>query len=105
MNNESIAVTVQILGKDYRIACTVDERDGLLASAKYLEQTMRDIRTGGKVVGSERIAVMAALNIAHELLQKEQREQAKAEALKMRLQGLEERVKGAIAETPASVHI
>jgi len=96
MRVEPIAVTIQILGKDYRIACPEGERDGLLASAKYLENTMRDIRSGGKVVGSERIAVMAALNIAHELLLKEHEVQNKGNALKLRLQGLQERIEGAL---------
>ena len=99
MRVEPIAVTIQILGKDYRIACPEGERDGLLASAKYLENTMRDIRSGGKVVGSERIAVMAALNIAHELLLKEHEVQDKGNALKLRLQGLQERIEGALDNT------
>jgi cell division protein ZapA len=62
-------VTVRILDKDYQVACPADQEAELLVSAKYLDKQMRSIRESGKVVGLERIAVMAALNISHELLQ------------------------------------
>jgi len=60
-------ITVSILDKDYQIACPPDQQAELIDSAKYLDGQMRKIRGNGKVVGLERIAVMAALNIAHEL--------------------------------------
>ena len=62
------AVSISILGKDYLIACQEDEKPDLLSSASYLDKKMREIRDHGKVIGTDRIAVMAALNIAHELL-------------------------------------
>lgn len=62
------AVTITILGKEYLIACPDDERHDLISSADYLDKRMREIRDSGKVIGTDRIAVMAALNIAHELL-------------------------------------
>jgi cell division protein ZapA len=62
---------VQILDKDYLIACPEEERPGLHQSASYLDEKMREIRASGKIHGLERIAVMAALNIAHEFLQKD----------------------------------
>jgi len=61
-------VTVRILDKDYQVACPADQESELLVSAKYLDKQMRTIRESGKVIGLERIAVMAALNISHELL-------------------------------------
>lgn len=61
-------VTVRILEKDYQVACPEDQEAELLVSAKYLDKQMRGIRDSGKVIGLERIAVMAALNISHELL-------------------------------------
>jgi len=61
-------VTVKILDKDYQVACPADQEAELLVSAKYLDKQMRTIRDTGKVIGLERIAVMAALNISHELL-------------------------------------
>ena len=62
-------VVVKILGKDYQVACPPGQRDALIESAGYLDQQMAGIRKNGKVIGLERIAVMAALNISYELLQ------------------------------------
>ena len=62
-------VTVKILDKDYQVACPAEQEAELIVSAKYLDKQMRSIRSTGKVVGLERIAVMAALNISYELLQ------------------------------------
>ena len=61
--------TVKILDKEYQVACPEDQEAELIASAKYLDKQMRKIRDSGKVIGLERIAVMAALNISFELLQ------------------------------------
>lgn len=62
-------VTVHIVGKDYQIACPEGQESALKESAAYLHTKMSEIRRSGKVLGIERIAVMAALNISHELLQ------------------------------------
>jgi len=62
-------VSINILGKDYRIACQKDEQETLLRSAQELDQQMRTIRDSGSVIGADRIAVMAALNLTHELRQ------------------------------------
>ena len=59
---------ITILGRTYKVACAEGERDALLRTAAYLDAKMGEIRKAGKVSGTERIAVMAALNIAHELL-------------------------------------
>lgn len=61
-------VTVRILERDYQVACREDERDELLAAADYVDQRMKEVRTRGNVIGTDRVAVMAALNIAHDLL-------------------------------------
>ncbi|MFV0478001.1 MAG: cell division protein ZapA [Parahaliea sp.] len=61
-------VTVTILDKDYQVTCPQEQRSELVVSAKYLDKQMRAIRNSGRVIGGERIAVMAALNISHELL-------------------------------------
>ncbi len=63
------SVTVKILDKEYQVACPEEQEAQLLVSAKYLDKQMRSIRETGKVIGLERIAVMAALNISYELLQ------------------------------------
>jgi cell division protein ZapA len=62
-------VTVNILDKEYQVACPPERQSELAVSARYLDKQMRAIRDSGKVIGTERIAVMAALNISHELLQ------------------------------------
>lgn len=62
-------VVVKILGKDYQVACPPGQQEALQKSASYLNQQMTTIRQHGKVIGLERIAVMAALNISYELLQ------------------------------------
>lgn len=62
-------VTVSILGKEYIIACPENERQSLVEAASYLDRKMREIHSSGKVIGAERAAVMAALNISHELLE------------------------------------
>ena len=62
-------LTVHILDKEYVFACKEDEEQGLREAASYLDKSMKKIRSSGKVHGPDRIAVMAALNITHELLQ------------------------------------
>ncbi|HXZ52168.1 MAG TPA: cell division protein ZapA [Burkholderiales bacterium] len=61
-------IEVTLLGRSYRVACEDSEREALLQAVAYLDGKMNEIKAAGKVAGSERIAVMAALNIAHELL-------------------------------------
>jgi cell division protein ZapA len=68
MSKESAGIDVTILGRPFRIACTEDEKPALLKAVSYLDGKMREIRGSGKVIGVERIAIMAALNMAHELL-------------------------------------
>jgi cell division protein ZapA len=72
VSEDPIPVTVRILDKEYRVACQPDEQEGLIESARFLDQRMREIRQSGRVIGSDRIAVMAALNITYELLQARQ---------------------------------
>lgn len=61
-------IEVSILGRSYKVACEDGERDALMQAVEYLDTKMGEIKKGGKVNGTDRIAVMAALNIAHELL-------------------------------------
>jgi cell division protein ZapA len=62
-------ITVTILDKEYIVGCAEDEREALFASVEFLNKKMQDQRDSGKVIGSERIAVMAALNVTHEYLE------------------------------------
>lgn len=59
---------INIMGREFRVACAEDEQKGLLEAVDYLNRKMSEIRDNGKVIGLERIAIMAALNIAHEFL-------------------------------------
>lgn len=69
MTNEIFAhVNVKILEKEYQISCPAEERKALIDSAELLNTKMREIRDSGKVVGLDRIAVMAALNMANDLI-------------------------------------
>ena len=68
MTGEVKPVTVKILDKEYLVSCRDDERDQLHAAVSFLNERMLEVKNSGKVVGSERVAVMAALNIAHLLL-------------------------------------
>ena len=73
MGNSNTTVTVNILEKDYEVACAPGEVDALKASARYVDRQMQSIRNSGKVIGLDRVAVMAALNIANEYLGTESR--------------------------------
>ena len=66
--SEARGVDVSIMGREFRVSCTDDEYDALMSAVSFLDKKMRDIRDSGKVIGVERVAIMAALNIAHELL-------------------------------------
>lgn len=95
-------VSVRILEKEYSIACGHDERAALLDSAELLNTRMSEIRSSGKIVGVDRIAVMAALNLAHELLQlrvADNKSAAQSAATTSRVRQLRERVDAALTST------
>ena len=66
--SETKSLQVTIMGREFRVACPEEEQAGLLEAVDYLNRKMLEIRDAGKVIGLERIAIMAALNIAHEFL-------------------------------------
>ena len=68
MNQKSNTLDVTIMGRTYKVACSEEERNALLSAVAYLDRKMSEIRSAGRVASAERIAVMAALNITHELL-------------------------------------
>lgn len=68
MSTKQKTLDVNIAGRTYKVACADNERDELLAAVEYLDRKMSEIKNAGKVASAERIAVMAALNITHELL-------------------------------------
>lgn len=80
MNQETNSVIVQLIGYEYRFACQPSERDELLEAAGYLNERMGEIRSHGKHLSLEAVAVMTALNLSHDLL-RQQRQAADAEAI------------------------
>ncbi|MDC1527627.1 cell division protein ZapA [Gammaproteobacteria bacterium] len=72
MTEEVDTVTISILGRDYQISCPPAEEEGLRKSAKYLDKQMEGVKSRGSTLAFEKVAIMAALNICHELLQKSQ---------------------------------
>jgi cell division protein ZapA len=68
MSEKAKALDVNIMGRNYRVACADDEREALLAAVAFVDRKMAEIKAASKIAGTERIAVMAALNIANELL-------------------------------------
>jgi cell division protein ZapA len=68
MSEKARALDVSIMGRNYRVTCADEEREALLAAVAYVDKKMTEIKAASKVAGTERIAVMAALNIANELL-------------------------------------
>lgn len=82
MSKQSTTVEVKILDKEYLVACPAEEQEALIRAARHLDSKMREIRTGGKVFGTERIAVMAALNMTHELLERDTMSDATSTLLK-----------------------
>jgi cell division protein ZapA len=96
MSEGQARVSVRILEKEYHIACPMDERADLLDSAEFLNSRMREIRDSGKVVGLDRIAVIAALNMAHELLRVRNRDSSLETDVGSRLRLLRERVESAL---------
>jgi cell division protein ZapA len=73
-------ISVSIMGREFRVAAPEGEERQLIASVEYLNKKMKEIRDAGKIVGNERIAIMAALNIAHEHLQSSSGKPAKTSA-------------------------
>ncbi|WP_163830966.1 cell division protein ZapA [Spartinivicinus ruber] len=90
---------VNILDKGYRVSCKPDEHSALVDAAQYLDHKMREIRERGAVVGLERIAVMAALNISHELLQLAKQQQQTKEDTQAQLQSLLDKVEKVLTDS------
>ena len=82
MSKQSTTVEVKILDKEYLVACPAEEQEALMRAARHLDSKMREIRSGGKGFGTERIAVMAALNMTHELLERDTMSDATSTLLK-----------------------
>lgn len=98
MSRAPKTVTVTILDKEYRIACQPGEEEEVIASALHLDERMREIRQTGKIIGTERIAVMVALNMAHELLTLKENHGETDRVLERRMRQLQEQVEVALSQ-------
>lgn len=99
MTDKAEGVTIHILDKEYMIACAEDERHDLLRSADYLDKKMREIRDSGRIIGSDRIAIMAALNIAHELLSQNEPQGESSQDFNSRLRNIQDKIDRALFES------
>jgi len=88
---------VHIMDKEYLVACPDNERDALFASAELLTEKMNEIRRSGKIVGADRIAVMAALNMAHELLEKQNGKDDYQQTISQRIRALQDKIDVALS--------
>ena len=99
MSAEPKGLQITLLGRQYRVACAPEEEEGLLKAVDYLNRKMQDVRDNGKVIGHERIAIMAALNIAHEFLTTKAGGSAFDMAeIKRRMAGMETALERALSE-------
>jgi cell division protein ZapA len=97
-DSDSKTLSISIMQKEFQVACPADEEEALLRAARYLHEQMEGIRSSGRVVGMDRIAVMAALNMANELLSGESKVQTSQDYAKLRIRTLNDRIEAAIAD-------
>ena len=89
MSRDNKGMDINILGREFRVACPEPEQAALLSAAQFLDQKMREIREQGKVIGVERIAVMAALNIAFELQNRPKQNGVDISGMERRIESME----------------
>jgi cell division protein ZapA len=90
--NSAKPMRIHILDKEYLVACPENEREALFASAELLTGKMKEIRDSGKIVGADRIAVMAALNMAHELLDHKNSKEDYQHSISKRIRALQDKI-------------
>mgnify|MGYP001813507924 FL=1 len=99
MTQQVAQVSVRILDKEYQVACPAEERTDLLDSAEILNSKMREIRDSGRIVGLDRIAVMAALNMANDLMHAQAKDEQLEGNYSERLKSINERVDSVLSGT------
>ncbi len=99
MSDTNAQISVRILDKEYQVACPASERTDLLDSAEILNERMREIRDSGRIVGLDRIAVMAALNMANDLLHAQERDKTLEGDISSRLKLISDRVDSVLGNT------
>jgi len=97
MSENTRPANITILDKEYMIACTGEEEASLQAAARYLDKKMREIRDRGNVVGADRIAVMAALNMAHDLLESQTDTDTLNHSMGDRIRSIQDKIEQALS--------
>jgi cell division protein ZapA len=98
MNSPSEPITVRILEREYRVMCTPEQRRDLMESALFLDQQMRQIRDSGRISSIDKIAVMAALNLAEEVLKLRQLAVDRRENVDQRIRQIADQLDRALPE-------
>lgn len=98
-NEDSVPLILQIMDHEYRVVCHPSEQEDLTTAAAYLNQRLQEIRNNSKVLGTERLAVMAALNASYELLKRNNNLQKLDEAINSRLKALTDKVESAVSKS------
>jgi cell division protein ZapA len=97
MKSSLQGVKVAIMGREFSVACLPHEEQDLIDAARYLDEKMQDIQRSGKIIGTERCAIMAALNITNDLI-KERKTTDQSDEIATRLQSLQEKIDDAMGE-------
>ena len=97
MNDSVKPIKIVIMDKEFLVACPQEEQSGLIRSADYLNDKMREVQRNGKVIGMDRITIMAALNMAHELLRQEENSTNLDQSLGSRLFALQEKIDSTVS--------
>lgn len=88
-------IKVQIMGKEFAVACDPSEKNNLIDASRYLDENMREVQKSGKIIGNERLAVMVALNMANELLELRKNQSSQA-TVNNRLEELQDKIENVI---------
>jgi cell division protein ZapA len=102
VSTTSVPVSITILDKEYTVSCPEGEKEALLASARMLNERMRQVRDAGKVLGTERMAVMAALNLVHELGQEREDRDGDMARVQGEVRRIEQKISHALGRRPRS---
>lgn len=94
---QSKGINITIMGRDFSVACPPEEQEDLMDAARYLDKNMKEIQKTGKIIGAERCAIMAALNITNDLLQLKRATNGQ-EKVQQRLASIQERIDEALRE-------
>ncbi len=95
--NDTTDTSIEIMGKAYQIKCPTSEVNSLQRAAQYLEEKMREVRASG-VLNFDRVAIITALNVAHQLLTLEQQKNQHAQVINQRLIKLQNKVESALVQ-------